>query len=78
MPVILSDHGQILPYPEGIKAARRRLKLTTAQLGIKIGDAKHAIHNWEQGRREVPARVVYMLGEMLESDRRKVRTEKRP
>ena len=43
-----------------LKAIRRRLKLTTAELGERLGVSGRTVEDWEQGRRKIrgPAEVL--------------------
>ena len=49
-PVILNDNGDVMDYAPGIKLFRKKLGLTTIQLGQKCGVSGRTIENWEQGR----------------------------
>lgn len=65
-PVILDDDDQPLEYPEGFQAARHRLQLTTAELGELVDRSPRTIEDYEQGRRNIPAEVLYALGYLLD------------
>jgi len=68
-PVILDDAGSVMDPAPGLAAVRRSLGLTQAQAGELVGASVRAVQHWEQGRRHVPATVLYVLGQMLDERR---------
>lgn len=67
IPVILDDSGQPMDYPDGIQAVRKRLGLSTTQLGQAVGKSRRTVENWEQGRTMAPTEVLYLLANRLAS-----------
>jgi len=64
VPVILDDAGHLIDYAPGIKAARKKLSLTAAQLAEKLGVSERTVNDWEQGRMPEVA-ALNMLGKLL-------------
>ena len=68
IPVILGDDGGPLDYAAGIRAIRRKLDLTTEELGAMCGRSRRTVENWEQGR-PVPADALNALAPLLRKRR---------
>lgn len=66
IPVVLDDDGNPLDQGPGVRAVRRRLGLSVAQLGEAVGKSPRTIEGYEQSRHNVPASVLYVLAGLLE------------
>jgi DNA-binding XRE family transcriptional regulator len=66
-PVILDDRGRVLDYALGVRAVRRALGLSTAELGEALGCSRRTVENWEQSRNTPEVPTLYRLAELLES-----------
>ncbi len=49
-PVILADDGAVMDYATGVKAVRKKLNMSTAQLAEACGVSRRTVEGWEQGR----------------------------
>ena len=59
-PVILGDDGQPMDYSDGIKAVRKHLGLSVAQLAKICGISARTVEGWEQGRSPTAAALNVM------------------
>ena len=50
VPVMLDDDGSVLPYAKGIRMIRKRLRLSTSDLGAMCGVSARTIEQWEYKR----------------------------
>jgi len=50
MPVILDPEGKLMKYDKGIKLIRRRLRLSTRDLGAICGSSHRTVEKWEGGQ----------------------------
>jgi DNA-binding transcriptional regulator YiaG len=67
VPVIVDDAGQVLDTAIGVRAVRRALGLSTAELGEALGCSRRTVENWEQSRNAPEVPTLYRLAELLES-----------
>lgn len=58
-PVILDDNGQPMDYAPGVRAVRKKLDLTTAEFGERMGVSARTVEGWEQGR--IPNNTALLL-----------------
>jgi DNA-binding transcriptional regulator YiaG len=66
LPVILDDDGHPMNYAPGVRAVRRALGMSTAELGKAVGKSRRTIEDWEQGRRlAVPASALNVMAALL-------------
>ena len=64
IPVILDDAGNLVEHPEGIRAIRKLLGMSTAELGGACGVSPRTIEGWEGGR--IPtAAALNVMGAMV-------------
>jgi ribosome-binding protein aMBF1 (putative translation factor) len=66
IPVILDDDGEPLDYAPGVRAVRRALGISTAELAGACGKSRRTVEDWIQGRYMVPASALYVMKELLE------------
>ena len=52
--------------PQGLKAIRKALNLTTAELGERLGVSGRTVEDWEQGRRKVRGPAERLLNQLVE------------
>jgi DNA-binding transcriptional regulator YiaG len=71
MPVILADNGEVMDYPEGIKAIRKLAGISTTTLGELCGASRRTVENWEGGRFPPPANALNVLQSILKKADRK-------
>lgn len=71
-PVILDDDGNPLDPGPGVRAVRRRLGLSTADLASKLVNPRsgepvspRSVENWEQGRNLPDSAILHQLGKLL-------------
>jgi len=63
-PVILHPNGSVMKYRDGIKLLRRRLRLSTTDLGAICGLTRRAVENWEYGRSDPPAAALNAMSKL--------------
>ena len=65
IPVILDDSGNPMNYAAGIKAVRKRLKLSRAQLAALVNSSPRTVERWEQGLNPAPTNALNVLADLL-------------
>ena len=63
MPVILNDAGKPMKYALGIKTIRKRLRLSTTDLGAMCGVSRRTVESWETNR-PPPAAALNVMSTM--------------
>ena len=64
-PVILDDNGEVMDYPEGVKAIRKLVGMNTTKLGELCGASRRTVENWEGGRFPPPANALNVMAELV-------------
>ena len=64
IPVILSDAGAVLDYPDGIRLALAALGWTNAQFAERCGAKARTVEGWRAGR-PIDAAALNVLADAL-------------
>lgn len=70
-PVILDDNGEVMDYPQGVKAVRKLAGMSTTSLGELCGASRRTVENWEGGRFPPPANALNVMAELIKKANRK-------
>lgn len=66
LPVILDDRGKLLPYPRGIEAAIRRLRMKKTEIAARAGVNPYTVYGYCKGRIPPQAAFLNVLRDLLE------------
>jgi DNA-binding transcriptional regulator YiaG len=67
IPIILDDDGEPLDYAPGVRAVRRAMGLSTAELATACGKSRRTVEDWEQGRYMPPTESLLVMARLLEA-----------
>jgi len=51
--------------PQELRAIRKDLDLTTAELGERLGVSGRTVEDWEQGRRKIRGPAVVLIRQLI-------------
>lgn len=60
LPRFVDEQGAELSHADGIRALRKKLKLTAAELGEIAGVSAKTVYGWEYGKRPGAAAMVLL------------------
>jgi ribosome-binding protein aMBF1 (putative translation factor) len=66
IPVIINDDGEVMDYSPGVRAVRRALGVSTAELAEACGKSRRTVEDWEQGRYMPATESLIVMARLLD------------